>query len=77
MKGVKLVLVSTLSLALVLIVLQNKAPVQARFLWFTAELPAIVLLFVTAAGGFVSGLLVALLVKSGGTSTPETRRRSA
>lgn len=68
MKGIKLVFVSTLSLALVLVVLQNTAPVQARFLWLTAEVPAIVLLFVTAAGGFVAGLLVALLVKSSGAS---------
>ena len=34
-------------------------------LWLTAEIPVIVLLFLTAAGSFVSGLLVALLVNSG------------
>ena len=34
------------------------------------EVPAIVLLFLTAAGGFVSGLLVALLLKSGAKSKP-------
>lgn len=70
MKKAKLVLLVTLSLALVLLVAQNTDPVHARFLWFTAEVPAIVLLFLTAVGGFVSGLLVALLVKTGARTKP-------
>ena len=65
MKRIKLVFLLTISLALALVVVQNTAPVNARFLWLTAEVPVIVLLFLTAAGGFVSGLLSALLVKSG------------
>ncbi|MDY0220954.1 MAG: lipopolysaccharide assembly protein LapA domain-containing protein [Desulfobacterium sp.] len=65
MKKAKLALLLTISLALVLLVAQNTAPVHARFLWFTAEIPAIVLLFLTAAGGFVSGLLAALILKRG------------
>ena len=36
--------------------------------WFAAEVPVIVLLFLTAAGGFVSGLLAALLARSGAKS---------
>ena len=68
MKKIKLVLLLTISLVLVLVVVQNTAPVNARFLWLTAEVPVIVLLFLTAAGGFVSGLLSALLVKSGAKS---------
>lgn len=47
---------------------KHRSPVQAHFLWFTAEVPAIVLLFLTGAGGFVSGLLVALLLRSGAKS---------
>lgn len=62
-KKAKLALLVTVSLALVLLVAQNTAPIQARFLWMTVETPAIVLLFLTAVGGFVSGLLVAILVK--------------
>lgn len=65
MKSMKLAILLTLSLAMALIVIQNTAPVQARFLWFTAEVPAIVLLFLTAAAGFVSGLLVAFIMNSG------------
>ena len=62
-KKAKLALLVTVSLALVLLVAQNTAPIQARFLWITVDTPAIVLLFLTAVGGFVLGLLVALLVK--------------
>jgi uncharacterized integral membrane protein len=65
MKRVKLTVLLLISLGVVLVVIQNTAPVQARFLWMTAEVPAIVLLFVTAVGGFVAGLLAALLVKRG------------
>ena len=68
MKGIKLAFLLTLSLALALVVIQNTAPVQARFLWFTAEVPAIVLLFLTAAAGFISGLLVALLIRGSAKS---------
>ncbi len=48
--------------------MQNTAPVQARFLWLTAQMPVVVLLLITAAGGFVAGLLVAILVMSGAKS---------
>jgi uncharacterized integral membrane protein len=60
MKTPKLVIILVISIALILIVVQNTAPVEARFLWLTAEVPAILLLFLTAAGGFALGLLVAL-----------------
>ena len=64
-KTVKLLFILAISLALVLLVVQNRAPVQTHFLWLTAEVPAILLLFLTLAGGFVLGLLVALFVKTG------------
>jgi uncharacterized integral membrane protein len=63
-KTVKLLFILAISLALVLLVVQNRAPVQTHFLWLTAEVPAILLLFLTLAGGFVLGLLVALFVKT-------------
>lgn len=75
MKTMKLVLLVTLSLALVLVVLQNTAPIHARFLWWTADVPAIVLLFLMAAGGFVSGLIVALLVKRASKPSNQQERR--
>ncbi|WP_432823761.1 LapA family protein [Trichloromonas sp.] len=68
MKSLKVLFLLTLCLALLLLVAQNTAPIQARFLWFAAEVPAILLLFLTAAGGFAAGLLVALLIRSGAKS---------
>ncbi len=62
-KKVKLGLILIISIGLVLLVVQNTTPVPARFLWFTAEIPAILLLFLTTAGGFVLGMLVTMLVQ--------------
>lgn len=70
MKTVKLILVLTISIALLLVVVQNTAPIQARFLWFSTELPVILLLFFTTAGGFVLGLIAAILMRSGTKSKP-------
>jgi uncharacterized integral membrane protein len=64
MKKVKLVAILALSLVLLLIVAQNTAPVQGHFLWFTAEMPAIVLLLLTAAIGFMLGIIVALFAQN-------------
>jgi len=63
MKTFRLIVILTLSLAIALAVAQNTARVQAHFLWFTMEMPAIFLLFLTAVGGFVLGLLVALFMR--------------
>ncbi len=60
MRKAKLALIMTLSLALVLVVVQNTTAVQGRFLWFAAEVPVILLLVLTAAGGFILGMLVAI-----------------
>jgi uncharacterized integral membrane protein len=72
MKTIKLVMLLILSFAMVLLVAQNTAPTQAHFLWMTAEVPVILLLFLTGAGGFLSGLLVAIFVKSDVKSKQET-----
>ena len=58
MRKVKLGLILGLSLALALVVVQNTGPVEGRFLWFSAEVPAILLLFLAGAGGFILGILV-------------------
>jgi uncharacterized integral membrane protein len=64
MKKLKIILIITFSIAIALLILQNTARVQAHFLWFTAEVPIIALLFFTAVGAFILGLVVALLKKS-------------
>jgi uncharacterized integral membrane protein len=68
MKTFRLIVILTLSLVIALAVAQNTAQFQAHFLWFTIEMPAILLLFLTAVGGFVLGLLVALFMREGAQS---------
>ena len=65
MKSIKLVLLLMLVAALTAVVLQNQVSWQVRFLWLTGEVPGIILLFLTAAAGFIAGVAVALLVKRG------------
>lgn len=66
MKKLKLSIALILILILLLLVVQNTASVQAHFLGFTTEMSLVVLLFLTGAIGFVSGLVLGLLLKSKG-----------
>lgn len=71
MKRAKMVALLVLVVLVVVVIMQNTAPVQMRFLWLTGQVPAVLLLFLTAAGGFAIGLIVALLAKGGkGTTKP-------
>lgn len=63
MKLVKIVSVFVLLIALMVVTLQNQASVKVHFLWLTGEVPAVILLFLTTAGGFLMGLLVPLLIR--------------
>lgn len=72
MKNIKLVLLLLIVAAIVIIVLQNQSSWQVRFLWFTGEVPGIVLLFLTAAAGFFVGIVVTLLIKRGAKSRHRT-----
>lgn len=65
MKNAKLVGILILSLLLVSVVAQNTGPVEAQFLWIHLETPMIILLMLTTVGGFMLGLLVALLLRRG------------
>lgn len=65
MKPIKLALLLVLVAASAALVLQNQAPWQVRFLWLTGEVLGIILLFLTAAAGFIASITVALLVKRG------------
>jgi uncharacterized integral membrane protein len=69
-KSIKLVLLLVLVVALAAAVLQNQAPWQVRFLWLAGEVPGIILLFLTAAAGFIVGITAALLVKRGAKPQP-------
>lgn len=48
------------------LVFQNQDSWQVKFLWYSGNIPAIVLLFLTAAAGFISGITVSLLMKHKG-----------
>jgi uncharacterized integral membrane protein len=63
MKSFKLILLLVLMAVFTVIVLQNQAAWEVRFLWIEGELPGIIMLFLTTAIGFISGITVALLVR--------------
>lgn len=63
MKTAKLMGILILVVLLGIVIIQNRAPVQTRFLLVTIEMPQILLLLLTAGAGFALGLLVALFTK--------------
>ncbi|MDD3619567.1 MAG: LapA family protein [Desulfobulbaceae bacterium] len=46
-------------------IFQNRSPVQAHFLFVTVEMPVILLLVLTAALGFILGMLVSFYARPG------------
>jgi len=60
LKTYKIVGILFLILALGIVIIQNRGPVQTRLLFVTIEMPHIILLFLMAAGGFALGLMAAL-----------------
>lgn len=52
MKTAKLIAILVLTVVLGIVVIQNSAPVQTRFLFITVEMPQILLLLLTAGAGF-------------------------
>lgn len=64
MRTGKLVGILVLVIALGIVILQNRDPVRTHFLFITVEMPHILLLLLTAGGGFALGLLSALFTRS-------------
>ena len=62
MKKAKLIIAIVLAVLCLIIVLQNTASVETRFLFVTITMPRAVLLLSTAAIGFVLGVLVSLIM---------------
>lgn len=76
MKKIKLAIVLVLTVVLTLLVAQNTASVQAHFLGFTAEMSLVVLLFLTAVIGFISGLVTGILLKGRRSQSLQEREKS-
>ncbi|MDI6699320.1 MAG: LapA family protein [Candidatus Saccharicenans sp.] len=61
MRTARLIILIIVVILLAIIIIQNREPVKTHFLFATVEMPHILLLLITAAAGFVAGLMVALL----------------
>jgi uncharacterized integral membrane protein len=75
MRNLKLITASFLTILVAIIVLQNREPVATHVLFATVVMPHAILLFITAAAGFVLGVLLTLSLSSKTDSNP--LRRSA
>ncbi|MBL9141622.1 MAG: LapA family protein [Phycisphaerae bacterium] len=60
MKNAKLIAILVLVVLLGTIIVQNRGPVETHLLVVTVTMPQILLLALTAAGGFVIGVLAAM-----------------
>ena len=65
METTKLIVLLFLVIFLGIVLIQNLEPVKVHFLFITIEMPHILLLLLTAAGGFALGLFTALLRRAG------------
>lgn len=63
MRNVKQMLLVILGVLLAVVFLQNTAPVRIQFLWMAGQISTVLLLILTAVGGFVMGVIVTLLLK--------------
>jgi uncharacterized integral membrane protein len=75
MRNLKLITASFLAVLVAIIVVQNREPVATHVLFATVVMPHAILLFITAAAGFVLGVLLTLSLSNKTDSNP--LRRSA
>lgn len=66
MKRMRIIAILVIVCALVVVIVQNRSPVQAHFLLITVEMPVILLLLLTAGLGFALGLLATFFPNSEG-----------
>lgn len=60
MKPGKIIAILILALLVLIVIMQNTAPVQTDILFISFQLPRALLLFITTLIGFILGLLVGL-----------------
>ncbi len=58
MKSVKLIALIALTILIGVLIIQNIAPVEARLLFASVQLPLIVLLLLAGGSGFLIGLII-------------------
>ena len=64
MRKLKIITASILVILVAIMVVQNREPVATHLLFATVVMPHAVLIFITAAVGFVLGVLLALSVNT-------------
>ncbi|MCX8033933.1 MAG: LapA family protein [Thermodesulfovibrio sp.] len=60
MQTFKLIIILLLIVFLGIVIIQNTQPIQTKIIFFTVEMPLILLLILTAITGFALGILVIL-----------------
>ncbi len=58
MQRFRLIVILLVAVLLLVIILQNMEPVVTRILFLTVTMPRAALLFITAAAGFIIGIIV-------------------
>jgi len=64
MRDLKLITASVLAILVAILVFQNTEPVETHLLFGTVAMPHAVLIFISAAAGFVLGVLLTMSLKS-------------
>ncbi len=64
MRNLKFIVASVLGILVVILVVQNTEPVETHLLSGTVAMPHAVLIFISAAAGFVLGVLLTMSQKS-------------
>lgn len=75
MSKVRTFTVVALAILAAIVVLQNLAPVEARFLFFTIRAPSAVMLTATLAIGFALGMLVSFGMRRGARASATATRK--
>ena len=74
MRQVKFLLIAVLGIALGLIIGQNTGSIQGHFLWFSVDIPAILLFLLTSSVSFILGLLMPIFTRKKKKIEPETQK---
>lgn len=63
MKNFKIVLITVILTISIIVALQNKDPVTAKFLFASLEMPLMLLIIVIFAAGFAAGTIISSLLR--------------